>query len=118
MSGVWVFKNGVAKLVPNPMEESLEGDDMVRATALRPKELVFNPTEEVINDYELLEEKLLALGWEVYDTDDESVRQYHKSHTPHLITLPADFNDIKPMHMYDIVVKCRSYFEVRDADES
>jgi hypothetical protein len=50
MSGVWVFKNGVAKLVQNPGVESIDGEDMITATALRPKELVYTPTEEVMSD--------------------------------------------------------------------
>ncbi|KAK4416544.1 Flowering-promoting factor 1-like protein 3 [Sesamum alatum] len=34
--------------------------------------------------------------------------------TVHLISLPKDFNKFKSMHMYDIVVKNRCEFEVRD----
>ncbi|KAJ6989319.1 flowering-promoting factor 1-like protein 3 [Populus alba x Populus x berolinensis] len=76
MSGVWVFKNGVVRLVENPGADSLD-------------------------------------GWERY-YDDPDLLQFHIRSTVHLISLPKDFNKFKPMHMYDIVVKNRNMFEVRD----
>ncbi|KAJ8766759.1 hypothetical protein K2173_007826 [Erythroxylum novogranatense] len=110
MSGVWVFKNnGVVQLVENPGAESLEGG---RSSALR-KVLVHTPTNEVITSYSDLERKLSSLGWERY-YDDPDLLQFHKRSTVHLISLPRDFSKFKSMHMYDIVVKNRNMFEVRD----
>ncbi|XP_009631683.1 flowering-promoting factor 1-like protein 3 [Nicotiana tomentosiformis] len=103
MSGVWVFKNGVLRLVENP------GDHFQGSR----KVLVHVPTNEVITSYAILETKLYNLGWERY-YDDPELLQYHKRSTTHLITLPKDFNKFKTMHMYDIVVKNRNEFEVRD----
>ncbi|XP_074297651.1 flowering-promoting factor 1-like protein 3 [Silene latifolia] len=105
MSGVWVFKNGVVRLVENPGAESISGQRKV---------LVHLPTGQVITSYDELEPKLLSLGWERY-YDDYDLLQYHKRGTVHLISLPKDFRKFKSMHMYDIVVKNRNVFEVRDA---
>ncbi|XP_073026869.1 flowering-promoting factor 1-like protein 3 [Primulina eburnea] len=105
MSGVWVFKNGVVRLVEN------FGD------CPRGKTLVHVPSEEVITSYGVLERKLLSLGWERYHGDPELL-QFHKRSTIHLISLPKDFNKFKSMHMYDIVVKNRNEFEVRDVLQS
>ncbi|CAI0626849.1 unnamed protein product [Linum tenue] len=106
MSGVWVFKNGVVRLVENPANESSSG-------ARARKVLVHVPSNEVITSYAVLERKLSELGWERY-YDDPELLQFHKRSTVHLISLPRDFNRLKPMHMYDIVVKNRNMFEVRD----
>ncbi|KAK1436011.1 hypothetical protein QVD17_01786 [Tagetes erecta] len=104
MSGVWVFKNGVVRLMDNP---SLEGSS-------RRKVLVHIATDQVITSYEVLERMLLSLGWQRYYNDPD-LFQFHKSFTTHLISLPKDFNKIRLMHLYDIVVKVRSnVFEVRD----
>ncbi|PHT33130.1 hypothetical protein CQW23_29467 [Capsicum baccatum] len=62
------------------------GDYHVSATTGRRKVLVHVPSDEVISCYENLERKLCNLGWERF----------------------------KSMHMYDIVVKNRNEFEVRD----
>ncbi|CAN1281092.1 Flowering-promoting factor 1-like protein 3 [Linum perenne] len=97
MSGVWVFKNGVVRL----------GSSRSR------KMLVHAPTNEVITSYSVLERKLSELGWERY-YDDPDLLQFHKRSTVHLISLPRDFSRFKSMHMYDIVVKNRHMFEVRD----
>ncbi|KAM3357870.1 flowering-promoting factor 1-like protein 3 [Capsicum galapagoense] len=105
MSGVWVFKNGVVRLVENP-------GDCHGATGRR-KVLVHLASNEVISSYASLERKLYSLGWERY-YDDPDLLQYHKRSTVHLISLPQDFNRFKSMHMYDIVVKNRNEFEVRD----
>ncbi|XP_021910700.1 flowering-promoting factor 1-like protein 3 [Carica papaya] len=110
MSGVWVFKNGVVRLVENPGVESLDGS---RSTNSRRKVLVHTPSNEVITSYAVLERKLTSLGWERY-YDDPDLLQFHKRSTIHLISLPKDFNKFKSMHMYDIVVKNRNVFEVRD----
>ncbi|PRQ39164.1 hypothetical protein RchiOBHm_Chr4g0422041 [Rosa chinensis] len=107
MSGVWVFKNGVVRLVENPGADSLQG------SSGRRKVLVHTPSDEVITSYAVLERKLLSLGWERY-YDDPDLLQYHKRSTVHLISLPKDFNKFKSMHMYDIVVKNRNLFDVRD----
>ncbi|XP_048136182.1 flowering-promoting factor 1-like protein 3 [Rhodamnia argentea] len=106
MSGVWVFKNGVVRLVENPGGEVSGGIG-------RRKVLVHTPTNEAITSYADLERKLSSLGWERY-YDDPELLQFHKRSTVHLISLPKDFNKFKPMHMYDIVVKNRNIFEVRD----
>ncbi|XP_059630434.1 flowering-promoting factor 1-like protein 3 [Cornus florida] len=103
MSGVWVFKNGVVRLVENGAE----------CSSGRRKVLVHVPTNEVITSYAELEGKLSSLGWERY-YDDPDLLQFHKRSTVHLISLPKDFNRFKSMHMYDIVVKNRNMFEVRD----
>ncbi|KAI5650734.1 hypothetical protein M9H77_36739 [Catharanthus roseus] len=105
MSGVWVFKNGVVRLVENPGEYHGQGN--------RRKMLVHVPSNEVITSYAVLERKLSALGWERY-YDDPDLLQFHKRSTVHLISLPKDFNKFKSMHMFDIVVKNRNEFEVRD----
>ncbi|CAB4262727.1 unnamed protein product [Prunus armeniaca] len=105
MSGVWVFKNGVVRLV--------DGADSMQGSNSRRKVLVHTPSEEVISSYAVLERKLLSLGWERY-YDDPDLLQFHKRSTVHLISLPKDFSKFKSMHMFDIVVKNRNVFEVRD----
>ncbi|XP_059278019.1 flowering-promoting factor 1-like protein 3 [Lycium ferocissimum] len=105
MSGVWVFKNGVVRLVENPGH--------CHGATGRRKMLVHLSSNEVITSYAVLERKLYSLGWERY-YDDPDLLQYHKRSTVHLISLPKDFNRFKSMHMYDIVVKNRNEFEVRD----
>ena len=106
MSGVWVFKNGVVRL-ENPGGDSLQG------SGGRRKVLIHTPTNEVITSYAMLERKLSSLGWERY-YDDPELLQFHKRSTVHLISLPKDFGKFKSMHMFDIVVKNRNIFEVRD----
>ncbi|XP_010269481.1 PREDICTED: flowering-promoting factor 1-like protein 1 [Nelumbo nucifera] len=112
MSGVWVFKNGVVRLVENLAVESLDGSSR-QASTTRRKVLVHTPTNEVMTSYAVLEQKLLELGWERY-YDDPDLFQFHKPSTIHLISLPRDFSRFRSMHMYDIVVKNRNRFEVRD----
>ncbi|KAG6411845.1 hypothetical protein SASPL_124498 [Salvia splendens] len=68
---------------------------------------------EAITSYSVLERILFSLGWERY-YDDPEMLQFHKRSTVHLISLPRDFNKFKSIHMYDIVVKNRNEFEVRD----
>ncbi|XP_023757661.1 flowering-promoting factor 1-like protein 3 [Lactuca sativa] len=106
MSGVWVFKNGVVRLVENPGADALQG-------ATRGKVLVHLPTNQVVTSYEVLEQMLTSMGWERYYNDPDLL-QFHKRTTVHLISLPKDFNKLKSMHMYDIVIKNRNVFEVRD----
>lgn len=102
MSGVWVFKNGVVRLVEN------RGDDCPRR-----KLLIHVASGEAITSYAVLERILCSLGWERYYVDPDLL-QFHKRSTVHLISLPKDFNKFKSIHMYDIVVKNRNEFEVRD----
>ncbi|KAF5753987.1 putative flowering-promoting factor 1 [Helianthus annuus] len=107
MSGVWVFKqNGVVRLVEGGGGESSQG-------SRRRKVLVHVPTNEVVTSYDRLGRILSSLGWERY-YDDPDLLQFHKRTNVHLISLPKDFNKFKSMHMYDIVVKNRNIFEVRD----
>ncbi|XP_051127862.1 flowering-promoting factor 1-like protein 3 [Andrographis paniculata] len=108
MAGVWMFNNGVVRLV--------EGE-----CPRRRKVLIHVASGEVITSYSVLERILLSLGWERYynvDYDDHdhdpNLIQFHKASTIHLISLPRDFNKFKSIHMYDIVVKNRNEFEVRD----
>ncbi|KAK1278374.1 Flowering-promoting factor 1 [Acorus gramineus] len=104
MSGVWVFKNGVVRLVENP-----PGNE---ANARR-KVLVHIPTNEAITSYAQLERKLAGQGWERY-YDDPDLLQFHKRSSVDLISLPRNFAQFKLVNMYDIVVKNRNIFEVRD----
>ncbi|XP_076919553.1 flowering-promoting factor 1-like protein 3 [Bidens hawaiensis] len=107
MSGVWVFKqNGVVQLVESPGSDCFQGSG-------RRKVLVHVPTNEVVTSYGVLERILSSLGWERY-YDDLDLLQFHKRSTVHLISLPKDFNKLKSMHMFDLVVKNRNMFEVRD----
>ncbi|XP_047322523.1 flowering-promoting factor 1-like protein 3 [Impatiens glandulifera] len=107
MSGVWMFRNGVVRLVESP------GIDSNQGSMQRRKVLVHISTDEVITSYSVLEKKLISLGWERY-YDDPDLFQFHKSSTIHLISLPKDFARFKSMHMFDIVVKNKNVFEVRD----
>ncbi|XP_076903309.1 flowering-promoting factor 1-like protein 3 [Bidens hawaiensis] len=107
MSGVWVFKqNGVVQLVDSPGSDSCQG-------SARRKVLVHVATNEMVTSYNVLERILSSYGWERY-YDDPDLLQFHKRSTVHLISLPRDFNKLKSMHMFDIVVKNRNIFEVRD----
>ncbi|XP_010938429.1 flowering-promoting factor 1-like protein 1 [Elaeis guineensis] len=105
MSGVWVFRNGVVRLVENPANE--------QSSTVRRKVLLHTPTNEVITSYGSLERKLMSLGWERY-YDDPDLLQFHKRSSLDLISLPKDFSRFKSMHMYDIVVKNRESFRVVD----
>ncbi|KAK6234874.1 hypothetical protein QUC31_018636 [Theobroma cacao] len=122
MSGVWVFdKKGVARLITNPTKESFEQKDPIypgtsTAPGARPRVLVYLPTNQVISSYAELEQCLAELGWTRYNNISQpDLLQFHKSDaSAHLISLPRNFANLRPMHMYDIVVKNRSFFEVRD----
>ncbi|OWM89289.1 hypothetical protein CDL15_Pgr024034 [Punica granatum] len=123
MSGVWVFnKNGVVRLIPNPTRESferMEPHHLGTATApgARPRILVYIPTNQVIRSHIELEQRLTELGWTRYlNPLRPDLLQFHRSDdSAHLISLPYDFSCIRTFHMYDIVVKNRSFFEVRDS---
>ncbi|PKA65431.1 Flowering-promoting factor 1-like protein 3 [Apostasia shenzhenica] len=114
MSGVWVFKNGVVRLVENPGGRQGSDGHGGSSSGSRRKVLVYVPTNEIINSYEMLERKLNELGWERYRSDS-TLLQLHKRSSVHLISLPPDFSRFSTVHMYDIVVKSRNDFEVRDA---
>ncbi|KAJ8510623.1 hypothetical protein OPV22_001057 [Ensete ventricosum] len=105
MAGVWVFKNGVVRLVENPGDE--------QASTVRRKALLHTPTNEVITTYARLQRELLGLGWERY-FEDPDLLQFHKRSSIDLISLPKDFTRFKSIHMYDIVVKNRNSFKVID----
>jgi hypothetical protein len=111
MSGVWLFNNvnGVMRLVDGA--EAMEGG--LHGSGGRRKVLVHAASNEIITSYAILERKLYSLGWERY-YDDPDLLQFHKHSTIDLISLPMDFNRFKSMHMYDIVVKNKHSFEVRD----
>ncbi|KAG8045974.1 hypothetical protein GUJ93_ZPchr0008g13519 [Zizania palustris] len=109
MSGVWVFKNGVVRLVEKTRSEGA-------GTAVaggRRKALVHTPTGQAVASYAALEARLTALGWERY-YEDPALFQFHKRGSLDLISLPADFAAFSSVHMYDIVVKNRDSFRVVD----
>ncbi|KAF8661606.1 hypothetical protein HU200_009804 [Digitaria exilis] len=106
MSGVWVFKNGVVRLVENG---AAAGGEAVR----RRKALVHTPSGQVVRSYAELESELRALGWERY-YEDPTLYQFHKRGSLDLISLPADFARFSSVHMYDIVIKNREAFRVVD----
>ncbi|XP_061340657.1 flowering-promoting factor 1-like [Gastrolobium bilobum] len=123
MSGVWVFdKKGVARLITNPTRESFEQKHpphpggTATAPGARPRVLIYLPTNQVIRSYTELEHRLTELGWTRYRNSPPSdLIQFHRSDTStHLISLPKNFANFKHFHMYDIVVKNRSFFQVRD----
>ncbi|XP_078438332.1 flowering-promoting factor 1-like protein 3 [Wolffia australiana] len=104
MTGVWVFKNGAVHLVETPM-------DAGRRTVL-----VYSPTNEVVTSHKTLEEKLRIRGWVRYPLSDPDIIQFHQSPSSVLlISVPRDFSRIRSMHMYDIAVKTRYVFLVKDA---
>jgi hypothetical protein len=109
MSGVWVFKNGVVRLVENAAASEAGGGSAVR----KRKALVHTPSGQEVRSYAQLESELRALGWERY-YEDPTLYQFHKRGALDLISLPVDFNRFSSVHMYDIVVKNRESFRVVD----
>ncbi|CAN6247977.1 unnamed protein product [Urochloa humidicola] len=108
MSGVWVFEDGIVRRADSDPPSS------AGAGGARPnKVLVHVPSGEVVTSYDVLERRLRELGWERY-LYDPCLLQFHKRSTVHLITVPRDFARLKLVHMYDVVVKTRNVFEVRD----
>ncbi|KAL3747946.1 hypothetical protein ACJRO7_016722 [Eucalyptus globulus] len=104
MAGVWVFKNGVYRLVENP-----------QADAQARKVLVHLPSGEVISSYSSLEQILRGLGWERYHGGgDAGLIRFHKHNSNDLISIPRDFSKFNSVHMFDIVVKNPNIFHVRD----
>jgi len=117
MAGVWYFKEGVVRCVANPFVVNSRNEPCGIAKRHR-KILVHCPSNEIMTSFEQLDEKLLGLGWHPYDDGGNTTqwRQYRLcACTPDLLSLPASFNGLGTMHMYDIVVKTRSTFQVRDA---
>lgn len=126
MSGVWVFdKNGVARLISYPTRESFERQEphghpgTATAPGARPRVLVYVPANQVIHSHAELQERLTQLGWTRYSNPlRPDLLQFHRSDdSAHLISLPGDFSRVRTFHMYDVVVKNRSFFEVRDPAE-
>lgn len=115
MSGVWVFKNGVIRLVENPQAESSDGrHGSSSGSGSRRKALVYLPTGEAVSSYSTLEQILTGLGWERYYGGDNDLFQFHKSSSIDLISLPRDFSRFNSVYMYDIVIKNPNVFHVRD----
>jgi hypothetical protein len=120
MSGVWTFSpNGVMRVVENPLAVRPEDSTVQPAVGSvpRPKILVYRATNEKMASFEQLEQKLAELGWKRYFNEAyyTPLRQYHTCPASlDLITLPPFFEDIRSTHMYDIVVKTRSAFQVQD----
>ncbi|KAG6485258.1 flowering-promoting factor 1-like protein 3 [Zingiber officinale] len=121
MSGVWVFKKGVMSLeIPGGGSSGSSGGagglggGPGGEGSLRRKVLIHLASGEVVSSMEILERRLAEQGWERYSTSPELV-QFHKPATVHLISVPGDFGRFTSVHMYDVVVKCRNVFEVRDA---
>ncbi|XP_010922314.1 flowering-promoting factor 1-like protein 3 [Elaeis guineensis] len=117
MSGVWVFKNGVARRIENPTRESFESAPASAGGGGggRRSELVYAPTGELVGSHEELERRLGELGWVRYQAGRPELIQYHRgAASPDLISLPRRFADLRSIHMYDIAFKNRSFFLVRD----
>ncbi|XP_078439291.1 flowering-promoting factor 1-like protein 4 [Wolffia australiana] len=106
MSQIWEYKDGARWRWRSSKEDDSGGQ--------RWNVLVDIPTNEVITSYEVLEQKLLELGWERY-LHTANLLQFHKPSSVDLISVPSDFAKLKSMHMYDIAVKTRYVFQVRDA---
>lgn len=112
MGGVWVFNDGITKLIENPLAVPINENNM---TGVKRKVLVHLASNEAMTSHEILEQKLREAGWTRYWDGDTSLRQYHKSDCCcDLISLPKSFAYMKSMHMYDIVVKNPNAFRVRD----
>ncbi|KAJ8766236.1 hypothetical protein K2173_022295 [Erythroxylum novogranatense] len=103
MSGVWVFKNGVAGLVEKPGADSSEGGRKV---------LIYLPSSEVIASYSDLESKLFSLGWERFYSGDPNLLEFQKNSAVDFISLPKDFGKFNSIYMYDIAIKNPNVFEV------
>ncbi|VAH31241.1 unnamed protein product [Triticum turgidum subsp. durum] len=88
MTGVWVFEDGIVRRADS------EAPGRGGGSGARPGKVL--------------------LGWERY-LNDPCLLQFHQRSTVHLISVPRDFARLKLVHMYDVVVKTRNVFEVRDA---
>ncbi|KAE9599438.1 hypothetical protein Lal_00039446 [Lupinus albus] len=114
MSGVWVFKNGVFRLVENPQAEAGSDGRQGRGSNSKRKVLVYLPTGQVVNSYAFLEHILTGLGWERYYDGDPDLYQFHQHSSIDLISLPKEFSKFNSINMYDIVIKTPNVFHVRD----
>ncbi|CAL4888002.1 unnamed protein product [Urochloa decumbens] len=114
MSGVWVFKDGLVRRVEHPGQDEEGSSSGGGGGGGRRKVLVHVPSGEVVTSYEVLERRLRELGWERY-VNDPCLLLFHQRSTVHLISVPRDFARFRLVHMYDIVVKTRNVFQVRDA---
>ncbi|KAF4377240.1 hypothetical protein CsatB_008231 [Cannabis sativa] len=117
MSGVWVFKNGVIRLVENQGESSSSSSEAggnTRQGSRSRKSLVHLPSGQVVQSYSFLEQILTGLGWERYYGGDPDLFQFHKTSSIDLISLPRDFSRFNSVYMYDIVIKNPNIFHVRD----
>ncbi|XP_061346253.1 flowering-promoting factor 1-like [Gastrolobium bilobum] len=108
MSGVWIFKDRGFRLVENP--QAAEG----KTGSSKKKVLVHLQTGEVVSSYSSLEQILIGLGWERYYGGDAELYQFHKHCSSDLISLPWDFTKFTSVYMYDVVIKNRNVFHVRD----
>nr|CAB3472706.1 unnamed protein product [Digitaria exilis] len=91
MSGVWVFKNGVVRLVEN-------GDAASGGEAVRRRKALVHTESGQVRSYAELESELRALGWERY-YEDPTLYQFHKRGSLDMISLPADFAKFNSVHM-------------------
>ncbi|TVU22463.1 hypothetical protein EJB05_32160, partial [Eragrostis curvula] len=106
MSGMWVFKNGVVRLVENAAASEASG-----GAVRKRKALVHTPSGQVVRSWS---RSCGRWAGSASYYEDPSLFQFHKRGVLDLISLPADFNRFSPVHMYDIVVKNRESFRVVD----
>lgn len=79
--------------------------------------LVFRWSNELIRDYDQLEDKLYALGWDKRADYEVGVRRYFRGLiAPRLITLPSEFQKFNLLDMYHIVVQTSCAFEVQELE--
>ncbi|CAN6472162.1 unnamed protein product [Victoria cruziana] len=122
MVGVWTFRQGVVRRVADPSSmEAATADSSREARWSRRRVLVHVATGQVVSSNEQLERYLLELGWERYyhggvpGGGRPDLIQFHRSpETADLISVPFDFSRFKSTHMFDIVVKNRHHFQVRE----
>ncbi|KAI9190950.1 hypothetical protein LWI28_001255 [Acer negundo] len=102
MSGVWVFEDGVIRLIENHQSSRSR------------KVLVHIETGKVVSSYSSLEQILRNLGWERYYEGNPDFLQFHKHSSMDLISVPSDFSKFRSIYMYDIVLKNPNSFQVQD----
>ncbi|XP_002968264.2 flowering-promoting factor 1-like protein 3 [Selaginella moellendorffii] len=86
------------------------------------KVLIFKTTGEIISSYDRLESKLFALGWHRYTGelepmlafDRERKQYFHPKPGSCFISLPLDFDKLRIIHLYGIVVQTRTAFAIRE----
>ncbi|XP_031485591.1 flowering-promoting factor 1-like protein 5 [Nymphaea colorata] len=121
MAGVWTFRHGVVRRMACPSSMEAATDDGKEASWSKRRVLVHVATGQVVSSNEQLERYLLGLGWERYyhggapAAGRPDLIQFHRSpETADLISVPSDFARFKSTHMFDIVVKNRLHFQVRE----